>query len=133
MTRSPTPAASNRLAAITHALLICSAQTEPRWHHGEDMALHPRTLVDKVWDRHQIADVEGERLLYVDYLLLHEGARHAFDDLEATGRKVHRPNQVIACADHYVPTRSVPTSSTGAGASQGDQPPRAQTASDPAV
>jgi 3-isopropylmalate/(R)-2-methylmalate dehydratase large subunit len=64
-----------------------------------------QTMVDKIWRRHQMTDVEGERLLYVDYLLLHEGARHAFDDLEAMGRKVHRPQQVIACADHYVPTR----------------------------
>jgi 3-isopropylmalate/(R)-2-methylmalate dehydratase large subunit len=64
-----------------------------------------QTMVDKIWRRHQMTDVEGERLLYVDYLLLHEGARHAFDDLEEMGRKVHRPQQVIACADHYVPTR----------------------------
>jgi 3-isopropylmalate/(R)-2-methylmalate dehydratase large subunit len=65
----------------------------------------PQTLVEKIWQRHEVADVEGERLLYVDYLFLHEGARHAFDDLEAMGRSVHRPRQVIACADHYVPTR----------------------------
>jgi 3-isopropylmalate/(R)-2-methylmalate dehydratase large subunit len=65
----------------------------------------PQTLVDKIWQRHQMTQVEGERLLYVDYLLLHEGARHAFDDLEQLGREVHRPQQVIACADHYVPTR----------------------------
>jgi 3-isopropylmalate/(R)-2-methylmalate dehydratase large subunit len=65
----------------------------------------PQTLVEKIWRRHEVADVEGERLLYVDYLFLHEGARHAFDDLEAMGRSVHRPRQVIACADHYVPTR----------------------------
>ena len=65
-----------------------------------------RTLVDKIWRRHQMTEVEGERLLYVDYLLLHEGARHAFDDLEAMGRSVFRPQQVIACADHYVPTTS---------------------------
>ncbi len=70
-----------------------------------EFARRPQTLVDKVWARHQMAEVEGERLLYVDYLLLHEGARHAFDDLEKTGRQVHRPRQVIACADHYVPTR----------------------------
>ena len=65
-----------------------------------------RTMVDKIWRRHQMTQVEGERLLYVDYLLLHEGARHAFDDLEEMGREVHRPQQVIACADHYVPTRN---------------------------
>jgi 3-isopropylmalate/(R)-2-methylmalate dehydratase large subunit len=65
----------------------------------------PQTLVDKIWQRHQMTQVEGERLLYVDYLLLHEGARHAFDELEHLRREVHRPQQVIACADHYVPTR----------------------------
>jgi 3-isopropylmalate/(R)-2-methylmalate dehydratase large subunit len=70
------------------------------------MAEAGRTLVDKIWQRHQVTEVEGERLLYVDYLLLHEGARHAFDDLERMGRKVCRPQQVIACADHYVPTRA---------------------------
>ena len=65
----------------------------------------PQTLVEKIWRRHEMTEVEGERLLHIDYLFLHEGARHAFDDLEAMGRKVHRPRQVIACADHYVPTR----------------------------
>jgi len=65
----------------------------------------PQTLVEKIWRRHEMTEVEGERLLHVDYLFVHEGARHAFDDLEAMGRKVHRPRQVIACADHYVPTR----------------------------
>jgi 3-isopropylmalate/(R)-2-methylmalate dehydratase large subunit len=68
-------------------------------------ARRPQTLVEKIWWRHEVTDVEGERLLYVDYLFLHEGARHAFDDLEAMGRNVFRPQQVIACADHYVPTR----------------------------
>src|SRR5258708_37509635 len=66
----------------------------------------PQTLVDKIWRRHQMTEVEGERLLYVDHLLLHEGARHPFDDLEQMGRQVYRPRQVIACADHYVPTRA---------------------------
>jgi 3-isopropylmalate/(R)-2-methylmalate dehydratase large subunit len=64
----------------------------------------PRTLLDKVWDRHRIAEVDGEVLLYTDYLLLHEGARHAFDALPEHGGRVHRPRQVIACADHYVQT-----------------------------
>jgi 3-isopropylmalate/(R)-2-methylmalate dehydratase large subunit len=70
-----------------------------------DETRRPQTLVEKIWRRHQMTEVEGERLLYVDYLFLHEGARHAFDDLEVMGRSVHRPQQVIACADHYVPTR----------------------------
>jgi 3-isopropylmalate/(R)-2-methylmalate dehydratase large subunit len=71
-----------------------------------DSPARPLTLAEKIWTRHQMADMEGERLLYVDYLLLHEGARHAFDDLERLGRTIHRPQQVIACADHYVPTRN---------------------------
>ena len=67
-------------------------------------AQRPQTLLDKVWGRHQITEVVGEHLLYSDYLLLHEGARHAFDAMLATGRTVHRPHQVLACADHYVQT-----------------------------
>lgn len=63
-----------------------------------------RTLLDKVWERHKITEVQGEYLLYTDYMLLHEGARHAFDEMEVSGRKVHRPRQVLACADHYVQT-----------------------------
>jgi len=65
----------------------------------------PRTLVDKIWARHRMTEVEGEYLLYVDYLLLHEGARHAFDELSRSGRPVHRPKQVIACTDHYAQTK----------------------------
>jgi 3-isopropylmalate/(R)-2-methylmalate dehydratase large subunit len=69
-----------------------------------DQSNQPRTLLDKVWQRHKISEVQGEYLLYTDYMLLHEGARHAFDEMSATGRKVHRPRQVLACADHYVQT-----------------------------
>ena len=65
----------------------------------------PQTLAEKLWNSHEMVQVDGECLLYVDYLFLHEGARHAFDDLDENGRSVRRPEQVIACADHYVPTR----------------------------
>ncbi|MES2185943.1 MAG: 3-isopropylmalate dehydratase large subunit [Pseudomonadota bacterium] len=64
----------------------------------------PRTLAEKIWARHLVAEVQGECLLYMDYLLLHEGARHAFDELGEHGQAVFRPRQVIACADHYVQT-----------------------------
>jgi 3-isopropylmalate/(R)-2-methylmalate dehydratase large subunit len=64
----------------------------------------PQTLLDKVWQRHVITEVAGEFLLYSDYMLLHEGARHAFDEMAVTGRGVARPRQVLACADHYVQT-----------------------------
>ena len=81
---------------------------------ADDASRRP-TLVDKIWGRHEMTELAGERLLYVDYLLLHEGARHAFDDLDLMRRRVSRPLQVIACADHYVPTRAREQGLAGVG------------------
>jgi len=64
-----------------------------------------RTLFDKIWDRHLIAETdEGDSLLYVDRCLIHEGSSHCFEQLARTGRAVVRPEQVFAFSDHYVPT-----------------------------
>jgi 3-isopropylmalate/(R)-2-methylmalate dehydratase large subunit len=63
-----------------------------------------RTLFEKIWDRHVIAEEEGELLLYVDRALFHEGSSHAFRMLDARGSGVRRPDQVFAFNDHYVPT-----------------------------
>src|SRR5687767_11682547 len=62
------------------------------------------TTFEKIWNRHVIAQEEGEVLLYVDRALIHEGSSHAFEALEAQGRAVARPQQVFAFTDHYVPT-----------------------------
>lgn len=62
------------------------------------------TLFDKIWNRHAVADEEGEVLLYIDRALIHEGSSHAFAQLDALGRTVARPHQVFAHTDHYVPT-----------------------------
>ena len=67
-------------------------------------ATAPRTLVEKIWNRHVVAEDGGELLLYVDRGYFHEGASHAFDKLEEEGRTVARPKQVFAFTDHYVPT-----------------------------
>ena len=64
----------------------------------------PRTMFDKIWSRHVIAEEEGEVLLYVDRAYIHEGSSHAFAQLDQRNRKVARPRQVFAHADHYVPT-----------------------------
>jgi 3-isopropylmalate/(R)-2-methylmalate dehydratase large subunit len=64
----------------------------------------PRTMFDKIWEQHVIASREGESLLYVDRNFVHEGAFHAFFALAKEGRKVRRPGQTFATADHYVPT-----------------------------
>ena len=44
-----------------------------------------KTLFDKVWDNHVVAQEEDETLLYVDRCLIHEGSRHTFDTLHEQG------------------------------------------------
>jgi 3-isopropylmalate/(R)-2-methylmalate dehydratase large subunit len=69
------------------------------------LTVQPATLFEKIWKRHAVATSHGgDTLLYTDLCLLHEGSNHAFNALHAAQRKVLRPLQVIACADHYVPT-----------------------------
>jgi 3-isopropylmalate/(R)-2-methylmalate dehydratase large subunit len=63
-----------------------------------------KTMFEKIWSRHVIAEEEGEVLLYVDRAYVHEGSSHAFAALDKRNRKVARPQQVFAHADHYVPT-----------------------------
>jgi 3-isopropylmalate/(R)-2-methylmalate dehydratase large subunit len=66
----------------------------------------PRTLFDKLWQRH-LVDVtpEGECLLYIDRHLVYEvTSPQAFEGLRLSGRRPWRPETVIAAADHNVPT-----------------------------
>ena len=65
----------------------------------------PRTMLDKIWDRHAIAESgDGETLLYIDRHFVHDGSFHAFNMLAAEDRRVRRPAQTFATPDHYVPT-----------------------------
>jgi 3-isopropylmalate/(R)-2-methylmalate dehydratase large subunit len=66
----------------------------------------PRTLSEKVWDRHVVRSGEGEPdLLFVDLHLVHEvTSPQAFDGLRLAGRRVRRPELTVATADHNVPT-----------------------------
>jgi 3-isopropylmalate/(R)-2-methylmalate dehydratase large subunit len=67
----------------------------------------PRTMFEKIWDAHVVAVAEGgETLLYVDRCFVHEGSRHGFEMLQERGLPVLRPAQIVACSDHYVPTRN---------------------------
>ena len=69
------------------------------------MSPAPRTLFEKIWSRHVVTEGAGEvSLLYVDRLLMHDGAVHTFDRLRKAGRAVRRPDSIAATADHYVPT-----------------------------
>ena len=61
-------------------------------------------MLDKLWQQHVVTQREGEALLYIDRNIVHEGSFHAFAALATEGRKVRRPRQTFATADHYVPT-----------------------------
>src|SRR5256712_11754299 len=66
----------------------------------------PRTLSQKVGDRHVVRAAEGEPdLLYIDLHLVHEvTSPQAFDGLRLSRRKVRRPDLTLATMDHNVPT-----------------------------
>ena len=66
----------------------------------------PKTLYQKIWDAHAVAELSsGESLLYIDRHLVHEvTSAQAFDGLRLSGRKVRRPDLTFATADHNVPT-----------------------------
>ncbi len=66
----------------------------------------PRTLVDKIWDRHLVDEQpDGTCVLYVDRHLVHEvTSPQAFEGLRLAGRRVRRPEATLAVADHNVPT-----------------------------
>jgi 3-isopropylmalate/(R)-2-methylmalate dehydratase large subunit len=69
----------------------------------------PKTLFEKVWQQHLVAEPAGEPpLLYIDLQLVHEvTSPQAFEGLRLAGRKLRRPDRHIATVDHNVPTTSV--------------------------
>jgi 3-isopropylmalate/(R)-2-methylmalate dehydratase large subunit len=69
----------------------------------------PRTLFEKVWQQHVVAQPAGEpTILYIDLQLVHEvTSPQAFEGLRLAGRKLRCPERHIATVDHNVPTTSV--------------------------
>ena len=64
-----------------------------------------RSLYEKIWDSHLVAEEAGEAILYVDLHLIHEVTTpQAFAGLRAARRAVRRPDRTLAVADHNVPT-----------------------------
>jgi 3-isopropylmalate/(R)-2-methylmalate dehydratase large subunit len=64
-----------------------------------------KTLYDKIWDAHLVAEQDGEAILYIDLHLIHEVTTpQAFAGLRATRRPVRRPDRTLAVADHNIPT-----------------------------
>ena len=67
----------------------------------------PKTLSQKVWDAHVVAQQPGEPdLLFIDLHLVHEvTSPQAFDGLRLNGRPVRHPELTVATEDHNVPTQ----------------------------
>ncbi len=70
-----------------------------------------KTLFEKIWDVHKVAEIDGRALIYIDRHMVHEvTSPQAFDGLRINKRKVRRPDLTFATMDHNVPTsnRSLP-------------------------
>jgi 3-isopropylmalate/(R)-2-methylmalate dehydratase large subunit len=67
----------------------------------------PRTLFEKIWDAHLVAQrADGRELIYIDRHVLHElHAPHAFESLEKQKRPVRRPDLTFSALDHTVATK----------------------------
>ncbi len=65
-----------------------------------------KTLFDKLWDLHTIAELDGgETLLLIDRVFLHERTGSiALQSLAEKGREVRNPSQVFCTMDHIVDT-----------------------------
>ena len=66
----------------------------------------PKTLFEKLWEAHLVAEPTGRSpLIYIDLHLVHEvTSPQAFDGLRAAGRPVRQPQRTVATVDHNVPT-----------------------------
>ena len=72
----------------------------------------PRTIVEKIWDNHVVAENPGApALIYIDLHLVHEvTSPQAFTGLRERGLEVRRPDLTFGTVDHSIPTtpRSFP-------------------------
>ena len=66
----------------------------------------PRTIIEKVWDSHMVAEKQGApAVLFIDLHLVHEvTSPQAFSGLRARGVNVRRPDLTFATVDHSTPT-----------------------------
>ncbi len=70
--------------------------------------MKPKTLFEKIWESHVVKTIEGgPSVLYIDKHLIHEvTSPQAFKGLDDRGLPVFRPKQIVATADHNVPTEN---------------------------
>lgn len=71
------------------------------------MSTAPRTLFEKIWQRHVIQEREdGAVLLHVARHLIHDGSAPGFRTLRDRGLTLRRPDRTFGTPDHYVPTHT---------------------------
>ncbi len=102
-TSNPEPQTSN----LEHQTSNLKPRTSNLEHQTSNLKLRmSKTLFDKIWDRHVVKTIEGgPSVLYIDKHFIHEvTSPQAFQGLDKRGMKVFRPKQVVATADHNVPT-----------------------------
>jgi 3-isopropylmalate/(R)-2-methylmalate dehydratase large subunit len=89
---------------------------------------HPKTLFEKIWTSHVVAQEPGSpAVLYVDLHLVHEvTSPQAFSGLRSRGLKVRRPDRTVSTIDHGVPTRSAEGSSASGRMAYADDMSRKQ-------
>ncbi len=65
-----------------------------------------KSLFEKIWEKHVVKTIDdGPSVLYIDKHFIHEvTSPQAFTGLNKRGIRVFRPQQVVATADHNVPT-----------------------------
>ena len=73
------------------------------------MSSQPKTLAQKIWDRHVVSSGPNQPdLIYIDLHLVHEvTSPQAFDGLRLAQRTVRRPDLTVATEDHNVPTENI--------------------------
>lgn len=72
------------------------------------MAESARNIIQKIWDQHVVAELDGGQcLLQVDRVVLHDRAGPAvFGPLQESGRSVAHPSMVFGTMDHIVDTNA---------------------------
>ena len=66
----------------------------------------PKTLFEKIWESHVVAEQpDSPAILYIDLHLVHEvTSPQAFTGLRQRGLSVRRPERTVATMDHSIPT-----------------------------
>ncbi|MBT4427015.1 MAG: 3-isopropylmalate dehydratase large subunit, partial [Rhodospirillaceae bacterium] len=66
----------------------------------------PKTLFDKIWESHVVAENDdGTSLLYIDMHLTHEVTSWpGFESMRNSGRRLRRTDALLAVPDHVIPT-----------------------------